>query len=207
MSFLRISAAKVVPRLHLDDLRRDLLHLEVFLRDRGGLRVNTAVLRAWVDSQLDLGRAPATVARRVSSVRSFFAWASASGLIPSNPAAALESPRARTQTPHVLADIDVEKFLDPGVVIDESVIILILALLGLRVGELVKLRVLDVDFGRGEIRVPGKGSRHRVFPFTGQTPNRLGRNAQHPPPETERGRQVVSLLGCSGCPTPGKGAW
>ncbi|MFI6819410.1 tyrosine recombinase XerC [Micromonospora sp. NPDC050187] len=64
--------------------------------------VDLTVLRSWLAKQRTMGAARSSLARRAASARTFSAWAHRSGLLPSDVAATLASPRARRELPTVL---------------------------------------------------------------------------------------------------------
>jgi integrase/recombinase XerC len=112
-------------------------------------------------------RSPATVARRTSAIRSFFAWAYKTQRIPNDPAALLSPPRRRKRVPRAL-----EQTLAGGALSNASsnsqwperdALILALALAcGLRLGEIAGLKLVDLE---GDppyaMVVRGKGDKER----------------------------------------------
>jgi len=115
------------------------------------------------------GYARRTIARRLSAVRSFFTYAVAEGFVASDPSSVLATPKIPTRLPNVIPDQSLKTMLeapDPGTPIglrDRAVLELLYAT-GARVSELVALRMLDVDFGQGQVRLYGKGAKERIVP-------------------------------------------
>jgi integrase/recombinase XerC len=155
----------------------DLSALATFAESRdvvevGGLGLE--LLRDWLWSATEAGLARATIARRSASARGFTAWLTREGILPSDPAVRLRSPKPGRTLPRVINRGQMQDLLDrleaaaataePGALRDLAVIELLYAS-GLRVSELVGLDVHDVDLSRLTVRVTGKGDKERVVPF------------------------------------------
>lgn len=131
-------------------------------------------LRGWLANQRASGLASATLARRATSIRLFFAWALTTNLIVHDPASSLVIPKVSKRLPHVLGQDQAVAVLervalraddDSPVHIRDKAMIEMLYATGIRVGELVGLDVSDVDTFRNTVRVHGKGNKDRVVPF------------------------------------------
>ncbi|WP_422445851.1 tyrosine recombinase XerC [Thermoanaerobacterium sp. DL9XJH110] len=112
-----------------------------------------------------------TIARKLSAVRSFFKFLSGEGIVGENVAAYVKSPKLPKKLPLFLYPPEIEALLsapsgDTLGIRDRAIMELLYAT-GMRVGELVSLRVKDLNMGANYIIVFGKGSRERVV-FFGQ---------------------------------------
>lgn len=131
-------------------------------------RVRAAGLRRFLSSSF-AGRQPSSVARRLSAVRTFFGFLAALGEVGANPAAGLSAPRRPARLPEFLPVDEMEGFLgalpanDPASKRNAAILELLYSS-GLRVGELVSLRIRDVSLESGTVRVTGKGRKVRVVP-------------------------------------------
>ena len=108
-----------------------------------------------------------SVARKLSSLRSFFAYLLREGKVQSNPAAAAATPKLPKRLPRFLYEDEITAFLaapDPDTPLGQRdrAIIETLYASGMRVAELVGLGVFDVDFTTREVRVIGKGDKERI---------------------------------------------
>jgi len=117
--------------------------------------------------------APATVNRRVSALRAFFAFLHARGDIPSNPAARLSGVRMSRPAPKALSEPELRRLLrearrSPNPL--HRAVVLLLAHTGLRASELCALRLDDVILSerRGKIIVRGKGEKIREVPLNAE---------------------------------------
>jgi integrase/recombinase XerC len=130
--------------------------------------VGAADLRRFLSSSRE-GCEPSTVARRLSALRTFFSFLVSVGEAKSNPAAGLSAPRRATRLPEFLPVDEMAGFLsslpaDAPAAKRNAAILELLYSSGLRVGELVTLRVRDVSLEGGTVRVTGKGRKVRVVP-------------------------------------------
>jgi integrase/recombinase XerC len=131
-------------------------------------------LRGWLASQRVAGLSSATIARRATAIRMFFAWATHTKLVTEDPASALVIPKVSKKLPHILQQNQAEHVMEraalraddnsPTHIRDQAMLELLYAT-GIRVGELVGLDIHDLDPSRRTIRVLGKGSKERVVPY------------------------------------------
>jgi integrase/recombinase XerD len=114
-----------------------------------------------------------TQSRVLSGVRAFYKFLLIEGEIEENPSSLIESPKIGLKLPEVLSIIEIDKMID---VIDLSkpegyrnkAIIETLYGCGLRVSELVNLRLTDIHYGEGYVIVNGKGNKQRLVPVSGK---------------------------------------
>jgi len=114
--------------------------------------------------------APATMARKVAAVRSFYRWMIREKFMDASPAARLKSPKIPRKTPRFLdvpeAAAVVEQPNQQGWFLDRNRALLELMYgAGLRVSEAVSLDVVDLDLRNRLVRVMGKGQKERIVPF------------------------------------------
>ena len=111
------------------------------------------------------------MARRAAAVRTFTAWAHATGLIDHDPGQLLASPRSHRTLPPILAAseatalMDVDDSDNSPIGLRDRLVVELLYASGIRVAELVGLDIDDVDRPRRVLRVMGKGSKERTVPF------------------------------------------
>jgi len=157
---------------------RDLAELAAHVRSAlgSGVRleqIDRRVLRGFLATMAD-GSSPATIGRKLSSVRSFFRYLELRGLVRKNPAALLSSPKQRRKLPRFVdaeaaAEVmhaplerpnarDVERLRD-------AALLELLYGSGLRVSELVGLDLDSISLDPGDVRVLGKGRKERRVPL------------------------------------------
>lgn len=116
------------------------------------------------------GLAPRSRARVLSAIRMFHKFLVIEGYATVNPASLIEAPKTLHRLPSVLSSREVELLLaapvgdDPGAIRDRAMLELLYAT-GLRVSELVSLRVQDINLNAGYLLTMGKGSKERVVPI------------------------------------------
>ena len=111
-----------------------------------------------------------TQSRILSGIRAFFKYMLIEGFIEDNPSSLIESPKIGLKLPEVLSVTEIDRLVEA---IDLSkpeghrnkAIIETLYGAGLRVSELVGLRLTDVHFNEGYVAVTGKGSKQRLVPI------------------------------------------
>jgi integrase/recombinase XerC len=141
----------------------------------GGLDTLTLPsLRSWLAAQAGAGAARTTLARRTSAVKTFTAWALHRGLLSTDPATRLQTPKAHRTLPSVLRQdqaLDAMDALNSGaqqgdpLALRDRLIGELLYATGIRVSELCGLDIDDVDRSRRLLRVLGKGDKQRTVPF------------------------------------------
>ncbi|MEW6720325.1 MAG: tyrosine recombinase XerC [Thermodesulfobacteriota bacterium] len=130
--------------------------------------VTPAEIRRFLSRSLPEAKS-SSVARRLSAVRTFFSFLVSMGEVRDNPAAGLAAPRRSMRLPEFLPVDEMEALLGslpeegPAAKRDAAILELLYSS-GLRVGELVALRVRDVSLESGTVRVTGKGRKVRVVP-------------------------------------------
>lgn len=145
--------------------------------------VDRRVLRSHVASLVEAGLAPSTVARRVASLRRYFAWLTRRGHIAQDPTVGLRAPSGPSRLPGVLRVDEASDLIDtPPVAVDDpfhrrvrdDAVLELLYGSGLRVAEVCGLRIPDVDLDAGVVSVMGKRSRWRQVPITPGALDSLG---------------------------------
>ena len=98
-------------------------------------------------------------------MRGFFKWATSSGILDKNPAATLEQPKTPQRLPKVVSVKEIDEMLHNNLTPLEHVIMELLYSCGLRVSELVNLKINDIDLSSKYVRCFGKGSKERIIPI------------------------------------------
>ncbi len=157
----------------IDAYRNDLTRYVQYLQDTrvsGPDRIDLSVIQNFINSLAELGLSPRSLARNFSSIRSFHGYLLGENITTGDPTELLQSPRLPRRLPQVLdlheieailAQIDVEK--NKG--IRDRAMLETLYSTGVRVSELISMKMSDIFMHQGVIRVFGKGSKERVVPF------------------------------------------
>ena len=145
-----------------------------FLKDGGTADIKTVdyrMLRRYLVYCDRLNLKKATVARRLSAIRSFLRFLCNEGTLEANAALLISFPKASTTLPKVLTRDEVERLIeDPGIDVKQGLrdraILELLYATGMRVSELAAMSLTDIDAPAREIRVVGKGNKERIVFFT-----------------------------------------
>lgn len=157
----------------LDAYLRDLLKLINYLEDveKHVLDVELADLQHFAASLHDIGIHPRSQCRILSGVRSFFRFLELEGYRNDDPSELLESPQLGEHLPEVLSTEEVD-MLEAAIDLSKwegqrnRAIIEVLFSCGLRVSELVNLRLSNLFLQEKFVRVIGKGSKERLVPIS-----------------------------------------
>ena len=144
------------------------------IKNLDSLELNT--FRLWLADQKKKGSSNSTISRRSSTVRVFSTWAFQKGLIKTDPAVRLISPKVNRTLPNVLAQKQASNLMQTASNLDDEensvtirmrdhAVLEVLYSSGIRVSELTGLDIKDLDFTRCTMRVIGKGNKERVVPF------------------------------------------
>ena len=132
--------------------------------------IETADLQNFLVFLNDLGIQPRSQARIVSGIKAFFKYLQFENIIEQDPSSLIEAPKLGRRLPDTLSYHEIEKII---AAIDHSApqgprdraVIETLYSSGLRVSELLALKVSDIHFDVGFIRVTGKGNKERLVPI------------------------------------------
>jgi site-specific recombinase XerD len=171
------SLTSVAPRT-IDAYARDLAGFAAWAADsgvHGPDAVDRLLLRRYVAHLAATRYAKRSIARKVSTLRRYFAWCTRTGLVAADPTHGLSSPRGDGRLPRVLRQDELNALLDepvaavagdpPSVRARDDAVLEVLYSSGLRVGELCGLDVSDVDLPRRRATVWGKGGKQRTVPL------------------------------------------
>ncbi len=153
---------------------RDVQHLTDYLQTIGDLKNPDAIVlkdlekfTKWIN---ELGMTNTSQARMISGLRSFFKYCLIEDIVTIDPAALLEAPKSQRKLPDTLSFEEIEQII---AAIDLSkpegernrAILETLYSCGLRVSELIHLKISQLYLDVGYIRVVGKGDKERLIPI------------------------------------------
>lgn len=165
--------------------QKDIETFFAFLDDKKISSIDSSVISNFIAFLMRYGLDTVTVARKLSSIKSYFKAMKRLGYVSENPAELIRTPKKKRHLPGFLTYEQIEdglKIDDPR---DHAMMELLYSC-GLRASELTGLNVDDVDLPGEEVRVMGKGGRQRILP--------LGRKARD---------AIVSYMRVSRKPTGG----
>ena len=156
----------------LDAYRADLLALDQRLKGRNVKIVNAekADLLDYISWRVDGGAKPRSTARQLSSFRRFYRYLLREGMITEDPTADIAMPKIGRSLPQSLTEDEVDSLLaapnvsEPLGNRDRAMLELLYAT-GVRVSELINLKMSQLNLNQGVIRIVGKGDRERLIPL------------------------------------------
>jgi integrase/recombinase XerD len=159
----------------LESYSRDLQRLGEFAAalEKPVQRLDRHDLEGFVDSLMNEGLSPRSVARTVAAVRGFYRFAVLTQHLKTNPADDLQAPRAWPALPKFLGIEEVERLItQPDTAtprgLRDRALIEVLYATGLRVSELIHLRASDLNLEAGYLSTTGKGNKQRIVPIGDQ---------------------------------------
>lgn len=131
---------------------------------------DTELLRKYLVFLADQNYSPATMARKIATLRSFYKWALKRSLIDTNPMTLIRTPRQSKRLPRAISVDQIERLLsapDDADVLGarDRAMLETLYSTGIRVSELVDLNIEDLDEPGESLRVRGKGKKERMVPL------------------------------------------
>lgn len=127
--------------------------------------VSRNLLNSYVLSLRQDNMNPRTVVRKIASLRGFFKWLYGNEFIKNNPATYLEQPKLPKRLPKVVTLQEIKEIFHFDMNAEDNLIVELLYDCGLRVSELVNLKISDIDTKSKYIKCVGKGSKERLIPF------------------------------------------
>ena len=150
--------------------RSDLIRFSSELSGKPLESITTANIRGFLISLRSQGMSASSIARSLSSIKSFFKYLCQDKQLKNNPAIILESPKHWRKLPDVITHEDVDKLLkgpdlNSKLGLRDKAMLEILYASGLRVSELISLKVSQLNLEVGYLRTLGKGSKERIVPM------------------------------------------
>ena len=157
----------------LDSYRRDLRQFAAWLEAKNGgelLSAGQALIQDYLAHKFRSKARATTAARLLSSLKRFYRHAVRQNLISADPTLRIDAPKLPRSLPKTLTESDVENLLaappvDEPLGLRDRTMLEVLYASGLRVSELVTLKLPQISRDMGVVRVLGKGSKERLVPL------------------------------------------
>jgi tyrosine recombinase xerD len=155
---------------YLNDIRKLAAYCEKLTPPLDPKEVSYNVLNEYLMELKNTGVTPRTQARSISSIKSFFKYLLYDGAVGQNPASSLDAPKIGRSLPSVLSVEEIETMIDSVDMNKQEgqrnkAILETLYSCGLRVSELVNLKLSQINFRTGYIKIEGKGNKERIVPL------------------------------------------
>ena len=159
----------------LDSYRSDLEQFSKWLEKNNlsYLKTSKIEILSYLSFLFQKGLVSKTVARKLSSLKSFFRYLVFKSIIPNDPSSEVETPKLLKSIPKSISEKEVEALLaapdeKTDIGLRDKTMIETLYSCGLRISELTNLELLNLNLRQGVIRVIGKGQKERLVPMGDQ---------------------------------------
>lgn len=163
----------------------DLSQFKKFVEERSGVeefaldKVDSYLVREWIVSMMESGVSASSVNRKLSTLKSFYAYLCKQGVVKKSPMSQVVSPKAKKRLPHFLKEDEMSDMLSVNSEIfgegfegvRDELIMETFYTLGIRLSELIGLKDADVDLQAQTVLVNGKRNKQRYVPFGSQLKN------------------------------------
>lgn len=185
----------------LNSYRSDLTRLAAWLAAQSAasiLAADEAALTRFI-AQASVALKPSSQSRYISSLRRFYRWSLARGRRFDDPSQRLEMPRKASRLPKIMSESQVEALLNAPDVdtllgLRDRAMLETLYATGLRVSELVLLKLHEVSHDMGVVRVLGKGGKERLVPLGELAMDWQQRYLREARPDLMQGRQNDAIF-------------
>ena len=132
--------------------------------------ISEALINEYVAYLFKNGLKSSSVNRKISSLKSFYLFLIRKKVISSSPLSEIITPKKEQYLPSSMSEDEVERLLQsPNIELDietrDKAMIEMLYATGMRISELINLKITDIDIERSVLKVLGKGSKERLIPF------------------------------------------
>jgi integrase/recombinase XerD len=198
LAFCRME--KGLSRNSLEAYAADLAGLRTFVEPlNGGAYPDAEILLQFINSLYKRDLSSRSIARHMSAMRNLFQFLLTEGLVEADPTEHLSSPKQWTTIPKFLNRDQVEKLIAAPDIqkasgLRDRAMFELLYATGIRVTELIELRLSGLDQGLGLIRVTGKGNKQRMVPVHAAALGRIGEYLDRGRPALLKGRTSPFLF-------------
>jgi integrase/recombinase XerD len=152
------------------------------------VEVSPIEIQDYLAKRLHQGNNARSTARFLSCLRGFYLYLIRENRISENPTALIDNPTLGRPLPKTLSESDVEQLLqapdtDTPIGLRDRTMLEVLYACGLRVSELIGLKISDINLRQGVVRVFGKGSKERLVPLGDEAMSWIERYMRHGRPE------------------------
>jgi integrase/recombinase XerD len=167
----------------IESYSRDISRYVEYLKQKGVKQVaetDTPLILTYLISLRDGGLKARSTARHLVTLRGFYRYLVQEKIVKHDPARLVDLPKSGLKLPDVLSVSEIKLLISTPdtqtpLGLRNAAMIELLYAAGLRVSELVNLRLLDVNTEAGFVRVIGKGSKERIVPIGNYAKNMIGR--------------------------------
>lgn len=171
LEYLRVE--KNASELTLKNYKKDLKIFSDFMNEKNidfnWMKIKPLLIRSYLANMNDHNYARATIARRISSMRSFYKFLMREGIIQENPFVGIKTPKLTKKLPVFLEEVEIKGLLNlpknTGLGLRDQALLELLYATGCRVSELVNLTLDSIHLKEFYVFLHGKGNKDRIVPI------------------------------------------
>ena len=154
-------------------------------------QVSGTMVRTWLASLKEAELTGKSLNRKISSLKSFFKFQIQKGTLTKSPMETVTSPKISKRLPAFVAENDIEQLLLNLSIAEgwkgftEKMVIQLFYATGMRLSELIQCKQKNVDLGKKQIKVLGKGNKERILPISAELALELKKYIQQKPDEAQ----------------------
>ncbi|TXC81629.1 tyrosine-type recombinase/integrase [Luteibaculum oceani] len=154
------------------DLEQFSLYLEETYEISEITKADRQLIRSWVLALMESGVAPSSVSRKLASLSTYFKFMQRQGAVNANPVGLVSKPKKAKKLPVYLDVSSIEKLFHAELFDrdyygqQDRVILEMFFGTGIRLSELIEIKRINLDIGKGLVKVLGKRNKERVIPLT-----------------------------------------
>ena len=149
----------------IDAYRRDIEMFLEYSQHPNFDNVTRMSINSYIRYLREENYSPTSVIRKIASIRGFFKWLCANEMCKFDPTLTIERPKIPQRLPKVMTVAEIEEILRENLSKTERVIVELLYGCGLRVSELINLKINNFDLNAKYLTAFGKGSKERIVPI------------------------------------------
>lgn len=209
-NFLQELKNKEYANLTIKAYHEDLEEFALFCQNKSLSSIDYPFMRTYLSYLYDKKYTNKTISRHVSSLKSFFKYLMKEEIIKTNPLHLITNPKLEKKLPNFINYSDLETLLQTPCQEDKlglrnALILELLYATGIRVSELVKIKMPDIDFSNKRILIWGKGSKERYVLFGKTCYDLMMKYLENSRPLLLKGNTDILLLNKNGTPLTDRG--
>lgn len=172
-----LSSEKRFSKHTITSYTNDINQFSVFLLDEYQIKdqvseINFQIIRSWISSLLEKGVSPRSVNRKISTLKTYFRFLLREGFVNESPMLKVVSPKSRKRLPLFIEESEIElllneiKFEDGFIGERDKLIIEFFYVTGIRLSELINIKIADINIEKNYVKVLGKRNKERIIPIS-----------------------------------------
>ena len=179
-----LSAEKRFSEHTITSYSTDLDQFSIFLSEEYQIsnedsEISFQIVRSWIASLLEKGVTPRSVNRKISTLKTYFKFLIREKVISESPMLKIVAPKSKKRLPVFIEENQIENLLnevefDEGFIGErDKLIIELFYVTGIRLSELINIKIFDINFNNSLIKVLGKRNKERLIPLSINIVNEL----------------------------------